>query len=135
MIRTYHELVLLDTFEKRYDYLRLHGQVGRDTFGYDRYINQRFYHSFEWKNVRDLVIIRDNGCDLGMSGYSIGDRILVHHMNPIEINDFRIGNPDILDPDFLICTSPLTHQAIHFSDRSLLPQIPIDRQPGDTKLW
>jgi len=134
-IRKFSELRRLNTFEERYDYLRLLGSVGKDTFGFDRYLNQRFYTSLEWKRVRDEVILRDNGCDLGFSGFEIGDKIIVHHMNPILIEDFRDGNQDVLDPNFLICTSPRTHQAIHFGDKSLLPILPIARYPGDTRLW
>lgn len=133
--RRYSELKQLNTIEERYDYLKLMGSVGKETFGWDRYFNQRFYHSTEWKTVRDLVIIRDDGCDLGISGFEIRDKILIHHMNPIWIQDLTRHNSDILDPEFLICTSNRTHQAIHYGDKSLLPQVPIMRIPGDTNLW
>lgn len=135
MIRRYSELESLKTLEERYVYLRLSGSVGKTTFGWDRYFNQRFYHSTEWKSIRDKVIIRDCGCDLGIPGFEINDKILIHHMNPIWIEDLNRKNPDILNPEFLICTSPMTHQAIHYGDKSLLPQVPIIRHPGDTKLW
>jgi len=135
MIKKYSELKQLKTFEERYDYLRLLGAVGKDTFGFDRYLNQSFYHSFEWRRARDLVIIRDNGCDLGISGFEIRDKILIHHMNPIRIEDLKDGNKDVLNPNFLICTSPRTHQAIHYGDKSLLPLLPVERRPGDTSLW
>lgn len=134
-IRRYSELVKFNTIEGRYEYLRLNGKVGKETFGWDRYYNQRFYHSTEWKRVRDLVIIRDLGCDLGVPGFEISSHILIHHMNPIWIEDIKHGNPDILDPDFLITTCDKTHQAIHYGDISLLPQVPIIRRPGDTRLW
>lgn len=133
--RRYSDLKKLVTLEDRYSYLRLGGQVGKETFGWDRHINQIFYHSSEWKRVRDFVIIRDAGCDLGISGYEIQDKILIHHMNPILVKDIKDRNPDILNPEFLICTSYRTHQAIHYGDKNLLPRIPEQRKPGDTKLW
>ena len=135
MIRRYSDLRRLETIDERYDYLRLRGSVGKETWGWDRYFNQRFYRSAEWKRVRNIVILRDNGCDLGVSGFEIHDKILIHHMNPIWIDDLKHGNPDVLDPEFLICTSERTHQAIHYGDRSLLPQVPQARRPGDTNLW
>ena len=135
MIRRYSELESLKTLEDRYSYLKLNGSVGKTTFGWDRYFNQRFYHSAEWKRVRNIVILRDNGCDLGILGFEIHDKVLIHHMNPIWLEDLNQKNPDILDPEFLICVSPMTHQAIHYGDKSLLPQVPIIRHPGDTKLW
>ena len=135
ILRKYSEMKLMTTIEERYEYLKLRGGVGVDTFGFDRYINQQFYASPQWKRVRYLVILRDNGCDLGIPGYEIHDKILVHHMNPVTVDDFRKGSLDILDPNFLICVSHRTHQAIHYGDASLLPQDPIVRKPGDTKLW
>lgn len=135
MIRRYSDLEPLKTLEERYSYLKLSGSVGKTTFGWDRYFNQRFYHSIEWRRVRDKVILRDDGCDLGIPGFEIHDKVLIHHMNPIWIEDLRRKNPDILNPEFLICVSPTTHQAIHYGDKSLLPQVPIIRHPGDTKLW
>jgi hypothetical protein len=134
-IKRYSDLLELTSIEERFDYLKLTGVVGRQSWGWDRYFNQRFYRSYEWKKVRDLVIIRDMGCDLGIPGYEIRDKILVHHMNPIWIDDIENRNPDILNPEFLICTSNLTHQAIHYGDKSLLPERPIERRPGDTRLW
>jgi len=135
MIRRYSELRKLLSFEDRYGYLRLKGIVGKDTFGYDRYINQSFYHSTEWRHVRDEIIVRDNGCDLGIPGYEIHSKILIHHMNPLMLKNLTEGDPDIINPDFLVCTSFRTHQAIHYGDKSLLPSIPIQRKPNDTKLW
>lgn len=134
-IKRYSELRKLETIEERFDYLKLNGVVGKQIWGWDRYYNQRFYYSPEWKRVRDVVILRDLGCDLGIEGFEIHSKILIHHMNPIWIDDLKHGNPDILDPEFLITTSDRTHQAIHYGDRSLLPQIPIPRRQGDTKLW
>lgn len=135
MIRSYSELRRLVTIEDRFDYLKLNGVVGKQTWGWDRYFNQRFYCSAEWKRVRDIVIVRDNGCDLGVPGFEIRSKILIHHMNPIWIEDLKHHNPDILDPEFLITTCDRTHQAIHYGDKSLLPQVPISRKQGDTKLW
>lgn len=134
-IRRYSELESLNTLEERYNYLKLSGAVGLETFGFDRYINQKFYQSSEWKRVRNIVIVRDNGCDLGIPGFEIYDKVLIHHMNPLGIDDIKHGNSDILDPEFLISTSDRTHRAIHYSDASLLPQIPIKRKPDDTLLW
>jgi hypothetical protein len=125
----------LKTIEERYQYLKLDGVVGKQSFGWDRHFNQRFYHSLQWKRTRDSVIFRDSGCDLGISGFEIHDKIIIHHMNPIWIEDLRNNNPDILNPEFLITTCERTHQAIHYGDASLLPQVPLIRQPGDTKLW
>jgi len=133
--RRYSDLKKLKSLEERYSYLRLNGQVGKETFGWDRHINQKFYHTIEWKRVRDLVILRDNGCDLGVEGFEIQDKILIHHMNPIWVKDITDRNPDILNPEFLICTSDRTHQAIHYGDENLLPKPHIERRPGDTRLW
>lgn len=134
-VRQYSVLTRFDSLEARFDYLKLGGSVGKETFGWDRYFNQRFYHSLEWKRIRNAVIVRDNGCDLGVPGYEINDKVLIHHMNPIWIEDLKEHNQNILDPEFLISVSQRTHQAIHYGDRSLLPQVPIERKPGDTKLW
>jgi hypothetical protein len=134
-IRRYSELVKLQTIEERYDYLKLNGVVGKQSWGWDRYFNQRFYRSLEWKSIRNKVILRDEGCDLGVPEFEIHSRILIHHMNPIWVDDLRDGNEDILDPEFLITTCERTHQAIHYGDKSLLPQVPIVRLPGDTRLW
>lgn len=134
-IRTYTELVARDTFLSRYEYLALGGQVGLSTFGHERQLNQSFYASWEWKRARDIAIIRDKGCDLGVPGHEIFDRVLVHHMNPIELGDLVNFNPDVLDPEYLICVSNQTHNAIHFADASQLPQPMIERKPGDTTPW
>lgn len=134
-IRRYSELKKLRTLEERFDYLKLSGVVGRQSWGWDRHFNQRFYFSKEWKAVRDIVIVRDEGCDLGIPGFEIRDKILIHHMNPIWIDDLKTGNPEILDPEYLITTSDRTHQAIHYGSSALLPQVPILRTPGDTNLW
>ena len=135
-IRTYSELIRLPTFEERYNYLRLTGQVGRETFGFDRYLNQVFYQrSQKWKRARDEVIIRDNGCDLAMEGHEIYERIIVHHMNPITIDDLERESDFLLDPEFLITTIHNTHNAIHYGDASLLLHIPVERSSYDTCPW
>lgn len=119
----------------RFDYLSLVGEVGQSTFGFDRWINQEFYRSKEWKNTRRRVILRDNGCDLGVQGYEIFADLLVHHMNPLSVEAITHGENWILDPEFLITTSLNTHNAIHFGDETLLPRGPVVRKPGDTTLW
>jgi hypothetical protein len=134
-IRSYSELCRLRTFEDRFDYLSLEGVVGQSTFGFDRWINQAFYRSRQWKEVREKVIIRDDGCDLGIQGYEIYSDLLVHHMNPLSAEDITDGESWILDPEFLVTTSMQTHNAIHYGDERLLPRGPIIRQPGDTRLW
>lgn len=135
LFRKYSELRRLFTFEERYDYLRLGGIVGTATFGFDRYINQDFYRSREWRSVRDQVILRDNGCDLGVEGYEIYGNLLVHHMNPMTADDVVHGEEWILNPDFLITTTQDTHNAIHYGDKSLLKTPYVPRQPNDTRLW
>ncbi len=136
MILSYSELITLPTFEERYRYLRRSGIVGEETFGSHRYLNQTLYRSPEWRQVRNNVIIRDNGCDLGMEGYEIRDRVYIHHINPITMDDILDRSPVIFDMDNLICVSFNTHQAIHYGDESLLPIISFtERTPGDTKLW
>lgn len=135
MTRTFSELIQFSTFEERYRYLQLRGEVGFSTFGFDRYMNQQFYRSREWRQVRQFVINRDQGCDLAVEGYEIFDRIYIHHMNPMTVDDIKHGNEDILDPEFLISTTHNTHNAIHYGDESLLPQVFVPRSPGDTKLW
>lgn len=135
MIRSYSELVKLGTFEERFEYLKLSGSVGIATFGHDRYLNQALYCSEKWKKTRRYVIIRDEGCDLGIDSMEIQGKIIIHHMNPISIRDIESGDSSVFDPEFLICTSFRTHNAIHYSDESLLPKDPIIREPGDTKLW
>lgn len=134
-IRTYSDLCLLETFEDRFDYLRIGGSVGHSTFGFDRWINQQFYSSWEWKNVRQRVIIRDNGCDLGIPGYEINGGLLIHHINPMDSDDIIHGEEWILNPEFLITTTQNTHNAIHYGDRSLLHVPYTPRSPGDTRLW
>ena len=133
--RTYSELVKLPTFEERFQYLRLNGKVGEDTFGFDRYLNQIFYRSAEWKRIRDIVIMRDNGCDLGVEGYEIHGRILFHHMNPISRRDIEIMSDILLNPEYLICTVHNTHNAIHYGDENLLIKAPVERKPYDTCPW
>lgn len=135
MIRTYSELIRLNTFEERFNYLRLDGLVGEETFGFDRYLNQVFYRSSEWRSIRDYVLIRDGGCDLAMSDRPINGMILVHHMNPISKNDILLRNKRILDPEFLICTVRNTHNAIHYGDENLLTYGPVERKPNDTCPW
>ena len=134
-IRTYSELVQLPTFEERFDYLRLDGVVGKDTFGFDRYLNQQFYRSSEWKRIRNQVIVRDNGCDLGIDEYEIHGRILIHHMNPISIEDLRYMSDLLMNPEYLICVSHRTHNAIHYGDESLIVTAPIERSQNDTCPW
>lgn len=133
--RSYSELRSLDTFLERYEYLRLKGRVADPTFGIDRWMNQDFYRSTEWKQVRQYVIARDLGRDLGVEGYDIHDRVIIHHMNPMVPHDIIHSADYILDPEFLITTTHNTHNAIHYGDRSLLRMEPVDRRPGDTKLW
>ena len=134
-IRTYSELIMLPTFKERYKYLRLGGTVGEDTFGFDRYLNQAFYKSREWLDVRDYVIVRDHGCDLGLEGYEIHGKIIVHHMNPMLKLDMRVRNQFLLDPEYLISTVKRTHDAIHYGDDSLLLDAPIERTKNDTCPW
>lgn len=134
-IRTYSELITLPTFEARYEYLKLHGEVGKETFGFDRYLNQAFYKYPEWRKARDRVIIRDNGCDLGIEGREIRGKILIHHMNPITKEDILNRSEYLLNPEYLICTIKRTHDAIHYGDESLLAKDPIERKPNDTCPW
>lgn len=134
-MRTYTELSMLPTFEERYDYLKLSAAVGKDTFGFDRYLNQTFYKTPEWKRIRDLVIIRDNGCDLGVEGFDIVGKALIHHMNPIAVQDILDRSDILLNPEYLICTSYNTHNAIHYGDKSALPLLPKERTKNDTCPW
>lgn len=134
-IKTYSELIALPTFEERYRYLRIGGKVGVDTFGFDRWLNQLFYKDDAWLEVRDHVIIRDNGCDLAMSDRKIETRILVHHMNPITKEDILRRSKFLLDPEYLICTSKSTHDAIHYGDESKLITAPVERTKNDTCPW
>lgn len=135
LIRTYTELIQLKTFEERYEYLRLGGIVGQDTFGFDRYLNQRFYRSPEWKQIRRDVIIRDEGRDLAMEGYELDKGIYVHHMNPITAKDLVDVTDWLLNPEYLVCVSKRTHDAIHFGDKSLLPELPKERMLNDMCPW
>lgn len=135
MIRTYRELSRLATFEERFEYLQLSGKVGADTFGFDRYLNQNFYRSREWKSIRDQVIVRDNGCDLGVEGYEIQNRIYIHHMNPLSPKDIEDQTEFLLNPEYLITTTFRTHNAIHYGDKSLLIPPVIQRSKNDTCLW
>lgn len=136
MLRTYTELSKLKTFEERFEYLRLNGRVGKETFGFDRIFNQVFYKSDEWLVVRDFVIIRDNGCDLGVEGYDInGQRILIHHMNPISLEDIEKRTEILMNPEYLITTIHNTHQAIHYGDENLLIKLPRERTKNDTCPW
>lgn len=135
IIRRYSELRRLSTFEERFEYLRLNGMIGKDTFGFDRIFNQMFYQSREWKHVRNEVIIRDNGCDLGVEGYEIHGRILIHHMNPIRLEDIQNSTEFLMNPEYLITTVHTTHNAIHYGDASLIPKAPVERRPFDTCPW
>ena len=134
-IKTYSELITIPTFEGRYNYLRLGGQVGEETFGFDRWLNQRFYKDPEWLAARDYVIVRDNGCDLAIPDREIRTRILVHHMNPITKDDILRRSKFLLDPEYLICTIKITHDAIHYGDESLLITAPVERSRNDTCPW
>lgn len=133
IVRTYTEMSRLRTFEERYEYLRLAGIVGESTFGFDRYLNQALYRSRAWKKARDQVIIRDNGCDLGIEDRLITDRVIVHHMNPLIIDEIEERDEGIFNPEFLVCVSPATHNAIHYGDdRLLIKSELVERRPGDT---
>lgn len=135
MIRTYSQMAQFDTLEDRFDYLQLRSSIGLATFGHDRWLNQDFYSSRIWRQVRQKVIVRDGGCDLGVPGYDIYSRVIIHHMNPIDTEQLVQGDPSVLDPEFLVCTTHRTHNAIHYGDRNLLPKQYVDRSVGDTKLW
>ena len=135
-IRTYSELVKLPTFMERFNYLSLKGVIGEDTFGFDRYLNQRFYRSREWKQLRNRIIVRDNGCDLGVEGYDIFEKIAIHHMNPLRPNDIVNSTEFLMNPEYLICVRPMTHNAIHYGDESLLIVNEIvERKPNDQCPW
>lgn len=137
MVKRYSELQLLLTFDERFKYLKLHGKVGEETFGFERYLNQVLYRSKEWKRIRNLVIVRDNGCDLGIPGREIakGDKLIIHHMNPISIQDILDRSPAIFDLDNLICCTEMTHNAIHYGDENLMLMDIAERRPGDTCPW
>ena len=134
-IRTYSELITIPTFEERFEYLQLKGSVGKDTFGYDRYLNQVLYRSPEWKRLRNQIIIRDGGCDLACDGYDIYDKVLIHHLNPITVEDVLARSRKVFDPDNLVCISHSTHNAIHYGDVALLVTGPIIRTKNDTCPW
>lgn len=134
-IRTYSELCKLQTFVERFQYLQLKGAVGEETFGFDRYLNQVFYRTPEWKKIRDQIIIRDNGCDLGVEGYAIYGKIIIHHMNPIRIDDIIHQSNFLLNPEYLITTTMRTHNAIHYGDESMLLLGPTERKKNDTCPW
>ena len=135
-VRTYSELSKLATFKERFNYLSLNGQVGKDTFGFDRIFNQKFYTSKEWRHIRDLVIVRDNGCDLGIEGYDIvGQNLIIHHINPISLEDIESKSDILLNPEYLITTTHNTHNAIHYGDDKLLITGPIQRSKNDTCPW
>lgn len=135
-IRTYRELIRLDTFEDRFEYLKTNSTIGIKTFGFDRFLNQKFYNSKEWKTVRNEIIVRDNGCDLGVRDFTIYDSIIIHHMNPILIDDIVGVSEYLLNPDYLICTSDKTHKAIHYCEEiSTINYKPIERKKYDTCPW
>ena len=133
--RCYSKLVTLPSFRERFEYLKLGGKVGEDTFGFDRFLNQIFYKTEEWLSVRDRVIIRDNACDLGVEGHGIYGKVLIHHMSPVEKDDILYKRDCILDPEYLICVSLQTHNAIHYSNEKLLVSLPVERKPNDTCPW
>lgn len=135
MVRSYSELRRLQTFEERYRYLALRGKVGESTFGFNRWANQAFYRSTEWRHIRDTIIVRDNGCDLGIEGYEIHHGLFIHHLNPITLQQIESGDPCILDPNNLITVTHNTHNAIHYGDERMLTRQLVERKPGDTKLW
>lgn len=134
-IRRYTELIRISDFRERYEYLRLGGEVGARTFGWERFLNQELYHSKKWRKVRDEVIVRDCGCDLAHPDFEIGDCVIIHHMNPLSSDEIESDSGLIYDPEFLICTSRMTHNAIHYGDSELLPRLPVLRRPGDTCPW
>lgn len=134
-IRSYSELITYNSFDERFEYLRLGGGVGRSTFGFDRHVNQRFYNSREWQDIRSYVIVRDEGCDLGIAGYEIYRAPLIHHMNPMSVDDILHKEDWILNPDFLITTTHNTHNSLHYGVDSLVPKVVANRSPRDTKLW
>lgn len=134
-LKSYRNLILLPTFEERYEYLKIQGTVGESLFGFDRYMNQEFYTSKEWRQFRNRIIARDEGCDLGLRDFPIGGQVIIHHINPLVIADFENSSDALFDPDNVICVSYNTHQAIHFGDETLLPSGPLERRPFDTCPW
>jgi len=135
MIRTYSELISLPTYEQRFNYLKLDGKVGEETFAKDRWLNQKFYHSQEWRSLRNKIIVRDLGCDMALKGFQIYERPLIHHMNPISQDDILQHSDYLINPEYLITVAYNTHQAIHYGNADLLMESPIERKAGDTKLW
>lgn len=134
-IRSYTELIKLKTFEERFNYLRLDSEVGKETFGWERYFNQRFYTSKDWRRIRRDLIVRDNGCDLGVEGYEMSGLVIIHHMNPITMEDIERTSPYLIDPEYLICVSRKTHNAIHYGILDMSNYTPIERTPNDTIPW
>ena len=134
-IRTYSELITIPTFEERYNYLKLNGIVGKETFGYDRYLNQLLYRSSDWRSFRDRIIIRDNGCDLACKGFELQSRIIIHHIDPITVEDILNKHPKVFDPENVVSTSHNTHLAIHYGDKNLISIAPINRYKNDTCPW
>ena len=134
-IRTYSELITIPTFEERYNYLKLNGIVGKETFGYDRYLNQLLYRSSDWRSFRDRIIIRDNGCDLACEGFELQSRIIIHHIDPITVEDILNKHPKVFDPENVVSTSHNTHLAIHYGDKNLISITPINRYKNDTCPW
>lgn len=135
IFRTYSELILLPSFKERFRYLKLDGVVGKETFGYERWLNQELYHSAEWKRFRDQILIRDNGCDLGVEGFEIRGAAIIHHLNPISFDDILHRNPCVFDPENAVCAQLRTHNAIHYGDERLLIITPTERTPNDTCPW
>jgi len=134
-VRTYSELSRISDFNERFEYLALRGSVGTRTFGFDRYMNQKFYTSTQWRHIRDQIIVRDLGCDLGVAGYEIHGRLYIHHMNPMTADDLKDGDDSVLDPQYLITTTHQTHNAIHYGNADLLAKPLVERRPDDTKMW
>lgn len=134
-MRTYSELITFPTFEERFRYLQLSGSVGKETFGFERYLNQRFYRSAEWKRIRREVILRDNGCDLGILDRVIYGKVHIHHINPVSREDILSQSELLLNPEYLVCVSHQTHNAIHYGDENLLLTVPPERKPNDTCPW
>lgn len=132
---TYSELIKIPTFKDRFEYLKLTGEVGNDTFGFDRYLNQTFYKSTIWRKIRNQVIVRDNGCDMAHPDYPIAGKIVIHHLNPVDQDDVIYQRDILLNPEFLVCVSLITHNAIHYGSQELLPSDPIERKPNDTCPW
>ena len=135
LLKTYRDVILLPTFEERYNFLKIQGTVGESTFGFERYLNQKFYQSKEWRLFRSRIIARDEGCDLGIPDFPINGRVIIHHLNPILPEDIEDSSDALLDPENVICVSEVTHNAIHFGDETQLPSGPLERKPNDTCPW